>query len=219
MIKRVVVLIFGSFVVLAVAAAAAQKPDGPPSDGMIKKTMSDLEKHYRQLDADVSLLREDVTGLSKNLDWLSRNLSRPGMILPYHGPLSDAVALEKEGWFVCDGRPITDPSSAVRFKSKTTPDFQNRLLKGSKESGAFTGHDSVTTTSNGRHDHLLPEKWYARGQEDKGGKYSGVDTNGPVEHGKPPVQANGDHTHTVKMDPLAYTVIYLMYVREVTGRP
>jgi hypothetical protein len=215
---RIVVLVFGSLIMAAVAVAAVQKTDGTPPEGATSKALADLERHYRQFDADASKLREDISRLSKNHDWLSRNLYRSGMILSYHGPLSDAVALEKEGWFVCDGRVITDSLAVSRFKGKMTPNLQNRFLKGSNVSGAMTGQESIVTSTNGNHSHLLPKQWYTRGLRE--GDNHGIDTlDQMVDKGNPPVQENGAHSHTVSMNPPAYAVIHIMYVREVAALP
>lgn len=219
--NRIVALGFGLLALVAVAVAAGQKADaplggnGPPTLAALNERLKAVEDAFRAFRAGREKHAEDIS-------WLSQNVYRPGMILPYHGPLSEAVALEKEGWFVCDGRQITDHTAAERYKGQTTPDFKNRFLKGATESGALTGQETVTTSVNGRHNHLLPAAWYARGLG--AGNFSGIDANAPengggINNGRPPVQENGDHSHTVAMDPPAYSVIYMMYVREVTAKP
>src|SRR5262249_3320030 len=84
--------------------------------------------------------------LESELSWLSGNLFRPGMILPFHGSMTDALALAKEGWVVCDGKqPINDPKAAARFKGTTSPDLSDRFLKGSNAAGNKTGSATVNT--------------------------------------------------------------------------
>ena len=204
--------------VVVVALAAVRSLYGQAGKTKAQQDGNDTADLCRRHEADIASLREDVSRLSRNLEWLSGNLYRPGMILPFHGPKADAMALEKEGWFICDARTVTDPRAAPRFRGKATPDLRNRLLKGADESGSPTGQDVVTSSTDGRHAHLLPAKWYPRGDNAEGGRFSRVDTNGPVQNGNPPVQESGDHNHTVKMDPPSYTVIYLIYVRDVTAR-
>jgi hypothetical protein len=155
---------------------------------------------------------------------LDRNmvLAAPGMVIPFVGTKKDAEALAAEGWVVCDGRPVSDSLAAPSFKGQAAPDLKGRFLKGSPgDASAPAGSDSVATSINGRHNHKLPAMWYHRGLDD--GRWSGLDTNpgagGKVENGNPPVQENGDHNHTVKMDPPAYTVFYIVYVRARAGKP
>jgi hypothetical protein len=186
---------------LAMQPGASERPVASP--GLIER---------------VARLESKRTQDERILHWLSGNLYRPGMILPYHGPLVDAVALEKEGWFVCDGRPITDPRVARRFRDQATPDLRGHLLKGSAESGSFVGHASVTTSDDGVHSHLLPNGWFHRGLRD--GNRNGIDTKDDhPNNGNPRVQPDGLHHHTVAMDPPAYTVRFLLYVREVAANP
>ena len=118
---------------------------------------------------------------------------------------------------MCDGRAITDALAVSRFKGEMSPNLQTRFSKGSNVSGAITGQETVTTSTDGKHAHLLPRQWYTRGVGD--GNRHGIDTfDQMVDKGNPPVQENGDHSHTVAMDPPAYSVIYIMYVREVTAQ-
>ena len=218
---RMSVLTIGSLAVVAVAVSAGQQADAPPKEPSNEKRLKELEDHYRQLNADTTKFREEVSKQSKSLHWLSQNLYRPGMILAYDGPLAEAEALQTEGWFVCDGREITDSAAAPRFKSQKTPtltDSGGRFLKGSVASGKPVGSESVTTSKDGKHTHLLPSDWYHRGLG--GGHFNGIDTkNSHPKDGNPGVQANGEHTHTVAMDPPAYTVIFLIYVREIAPKP
>jgi hypothetical protein len=193
-----------AFVALGTAWVTAQTPskDDPLKDGVAPA----LREH---------LLRHQV--LDRNMV-----LAAPGMVIPFVGTKKDAEALAAEGWVVCDGRQISDPLAAPGFKDTAVPDLRERFLKGSSAAAsARAGSDAVPTSTNGRHNHKLPAMWYHRGLN--GGHWSGLDTNpgagGKVENGNPPVQENGDHSHIVKMDPPAYTVFYLVYVRSRAGKP
>lgn len=218
MTRNQMTLALGALGLLAVVTVASSGRATQPADDATTLALKDLEDKYHDLDRRDIGVREQVSKLSRRHDWLERNLYRPGMILPYDGPLSEAVALEKEGWFVCDGRMITDPMAVTRFRGKATPTLQDRFLKGSKESGQLTGKSSVTTSEDGIHSHLLPAHWYHRDLSD--GNRNGIDTGDQtINNGNPRVQDDGQHHHTVVMDPQSYTVIYVMYVREVTAQP
>lgn len=161
--------------------------------------------------------------LDRHLEWhksLERNMiwAKPGMIIPFQGTRREAEALEDDGWVICDGRAVTDRSADARFKGKSTPNLQGRILKAvtkQEESGALVGKHAVDTSTDGSHVHKLPAMWYARGFF--GGNFSGFDTNagkgGEVGNGNPPVQSNGNHHHSVEMDPPAYTVHFIIYIR------
>ncbi len=212
-------LAVGSFAV--VALIAGQPLNDPKDKKSPPKDFKELVGEYQRLDSDAVTDREHISSLSRDLSWLSNNLFRPGMILPFYGPLQEAAALEKEGWVVCDGRSIKDPLAAQRFKGKTTPPLQDRFLKGSTESGQTSGSAKVTTSDDGTHGHLPPAKWYPRSFQAEGNRaiYAGIDSGGgDFKKEGVKTQDAGAHHHSIAMDPPAYSVIYIMYVREVTAR-
>jgi hypothetical protein len=211
-------LALGSLAVVAVVLLAGQKIGGRDGKMAPPKDFKELVEQYQRLDAEAVAQKERTAALAKELAWLSNNTFRPGLILPYHGPMADAEALSAEGWVVCDGRPIKDGKAAPRFKNAAAPDLTSRFLKGSNNSGQPSGSPKVTTSSDGNHAHLPPAKWYPRGFREEG-RFASVDTGGgDFKKEKVTTQDAGTHAHTVSLDPPAYSVIYLMYVREVAPR-
>src|SRR5580704_3632077 len=134
--------------IIAFAVSANQQTGTLPEQRSVEARLTALERRCSQLDADNSKFRVEVPALLRELRSVSGNIYRPGMILPYHGPLGEARTLEHEGWFVCDGRMVTDRAACTRFKDKATPNLQDRFLKGSGRSGDFVGRKSVETSSD-----------------------------------------------------------------------
>jgi hypothetical protein len=156
----------------------------------------------------------------EHLEWhktLERNIvwAAPGMIIAFDGPATEADALARDGWVVCDGRPIKDPDVDPRFQGKSAPRLQGHFLKGDVTSGKPSGSPTATTSVSGEHAHRFPIGWYHRPLSD--GNRHGIDTRDSHMSETLTTQAAGNHSHTVAIDPPAFSVIYLMYVRTLAS--
>jgi hypothetical protein len=61
-----------------------------------------------------------------------------GTIIPFNGGASDAALQTANGWWICDGRTVTDPLSTT-FNGKATPDLRSKFLSGDAQAGATGG--------------------------------------------------------------------------------
>ncbi|SDM69549.1 hypothetical protein SAMN05660642_03070 [Geodermatophilus siccatus] len=73
--------------------------------------------------------------LEKRVAGLETSLIPIGTIVPFSGSLAEAEAKREHGWWMCDGRLITDPSSPLT--GRNTPDLRDRFLMGSGHPPAF----------------------------------------------------------------------------------
>lgn len=69
-----------------------------------------------------------------------------GTIIAYSGTEAQAEAQTANGWWVCDGRTVTDPHS-TQFKGKSTPNLVNRFLRAANQAGGVGGADSFVIPS------------------------------------------------------------------------
>jgi hypothetical protein len=88
-----------------------------------------LHTVYPDLTAQVAALYDDTVPV--------------GTIQAFCGTLEETNALQPKGWWVCDGRAISDPL-AGKFKSTTTPNLQGLFLRGSTHAGDQSGNEKVT---------------------------------------------------------------------------
>ncbi len=65
-----------------------------------------------------------------------------GTVLPYSGNIQDAAGLQPLGWWICDGRTVTD-ASATAWINKQTPDLRGLMLVGSTHAGDKSGDNHV----------------------------------------------------------------------------
>jgi hypothetical protein len=207
-------------VVVSVVMAANQKTDEQGNNKALPKDFKELVEAYKQLYIDAVRQRE-------RLSWLSNNVFRPGMIIPFYGEKRDAEALEKEGWVVCDGRTIQDQKALAKYRGKPSPALQGRIIKGAEvldKVGTMGGSPTITTSVTGNHGHLLPGSWYFRRFPDGGNNgHHGIDTfrenfAGINQPHSIRTQGEGNHGQTASVDPPHMSVIYIMYVREVAQR-
>jgi hypothetical protein len=64
-----------------------------------------------------------------------------GTIVAFNGSATDAAAQTANGWWICDGRQVTDILSTA-FKGKNTPDLRTKFLSGDSQSGNTGGAPS-----------------------------------------------------------------------------
>ncbi len=145
------------------------------------------------------------------VDAVMRARPRPGFLVPFYGVRSEAELLAQHGWWICDGRLVTDPEAVPALRNMPTPDLRARFLRGTVDFGTVLGGASPATTSdNGEHSHAWPPSWYNRGLA--GGPHSGIDIGGN-QFWPATVRASGSHSHSVDVDPPHVSVVYLLYVR------
>jgi hypothetical protein len=89
-----------------------------------------LQTIYPDLGVQVSKLRHDTVPV--------------GGILPFYGSLSEAEKLREKGWWICDGRPISDPLSKL-YNNKNSPNLAGRFILGSTQTGSTGGAAGFST--------------------------------------------------------------------------
>jgi hypothetical protein len=61
-----------------------------------------------------------------------------GTIIPFYGPQEEAEKQVAFGWWICDGRTVTDPL-APNYDGKATPDLRDKFLLGAVNAGTSGG--------------------------------------------------------------------------------
>lgn len=89
-----------------------------------------LQTIYPDLAAQVARLRQDTVPV--------------GSIIPFYGTLADADKLRTKGWWVCDGRPVSDPLSEL-YNNQNTPNLTSRFLMGAARAGDTGGSAGFST--------------------------------------------------------------------------
>lgn len=88
-----------------------------------------------------------------------------GTIIPYHGDTKNNAALTAKGWWICDGRIVTDEKAPV-WNGKATPNLTDRFVTGGITAGETGGSRSVEippqeirsrTTGKWDDEHPLPD--------------------------------------------------------------
>jgi len=123
-----------------------------------------------------------------------------GTIIAFEGSSTEAEKMESVGWFICDGRLVSDSEATVRFKDRKTPVLVGRFPMGAEVAGRMGGLDRTTTSTAGDHSHRRRQV----GQPGFG------DDNSDNQF----LPSNsGDHAHSVDTIPPFYTVVFLIFVR------
>jgi hypothetical protein len=132
-----------------------------------------------------------------------------GTIIAFKGTASDAAAQTANGWWVCDGRTVSDPLSTA-FNGKQTPDLRAKFLSGDTQAGALGGAPQFQIPDQAINSHTT------------GG------FGNPQIHGDPFTHMQGSHTWTTDASiysqgtyagiqvptlPPFYGVVYLIRVR------
>jgi hypothetical protein len=87
-----------------------------------------------QIGGDLMTIRQ----IEEQLANLTTTLVPVGTIIPFYGEIGQANNLQGDGWWICDGRTITDPSSPRT--GQPTPDLRDRFLMGTgQQVGAMGG--------------------------------------------------------------------------------
>jgi hypothetical protein len=86
-----------------------------------------LNTIYPDLASQVATLRDDVVPT--------------GTIQPFWGTAKEAAALQATGWWICDGRTISDPL-ADKLNNTKTPDLRGMFLMGSDHATDSGGSQS-----------------------------------------------------------------------------
>jgi len=132
-----------------------------------------------------------------------------GAIIPYCGSPADALALQRKGWWICDGRSVQDVL-APAYNGKSTPNLLNRFLYGATSPGVVGGlpffqipDQTITSSASGwdNNEHVTTAEELL------------VHTNNSWPSGHP-IKSTGKVTGiTVPTVPPYTTVIYLLRVR------
>lgn len=167
-------------------------------------------KNYTIPDAYVANIGlPEIYGENMELEQMKASLVPSRTIMLWSG-IAEAIP---SGWLLCDG-------------TKGTPDLRDRFICGAGSGGPQAGTQgeadshthvvdppsiAVRTSSDGDHQHLLPDEWYNRTLG--GGKYTSIDT-GATNIDNAFVRNAGSHSHAVTVDIGSFTT-----VASGSGRP
>jgi hypothetical protein len=77
-----------------------------------------------------------------NIDARINSLLSVGSIIPFFGSAQDAQAAQGAGWWICDGRQISDPASLLN--GSKTPDLRDKFIMGGASAGGGGGQTSFS---------------------------------------------------------------------------
>jgi hypothetical protein len=104
----------------------------------------------------------DVASVTRNFVPIPSPVPAPpfnipiGTVVAFSGTAADAESQKTNGWWVCDGRLVSDPRADARFLGKSTPDLKSKFLRGDAAAGILAGQDAfhipnqtITVSTNG----------------------------------------------------------------------
>ncbi len=120
--------------------AIAATPDCLNGLDCYTKALERLQSAQDQLANAVAM----IVGLQTKLDKLERSKDQLpiGTIIAFDGNVSELDGLQKAGWWVADGRVVTDPDSRA-FLNRKTPNLVGRFLVGSNTPELSSGNTRV----------------------------------------------------------------------------